>query len=89
MDGVTYEKVMDRQKIASSIHGILDAGMDLLAKDKLESQDFAKIKVVRTMGPVISQAVQMIQQETAQQRHLIVLERMKQLGFGAPKQLTA
>ena len=82
-------KVMDRVKVAGSIHAILDAGSDMLEKKSLDKDDFGKIKIMRTMAPVLSSAVMMIQQETAQQRNAIVARRMEQLGYDAPKQLTA
>lgn len=79
------EQVIDRKKVASAVHSILDAGIALLEKAKLESGDFAKIKVIRTMGSHVNAAVAMIQQETAQQRIALIAERMKQLGYeGAP-----
>jgi hypothetical protein len=87
MEVVQVEKVMDRQKIADSIHGILDSGMALLQKEKLESHDFGKIKVIRTLGTHVNAAISMVQQETAQLRAQIVVERMKQLGYGEPKQI--
>uniref|UniRef100_A0A6M3IQA0 Uncharacterized protein n=1 Tax=viral metagenome TaxID=1070528 RepID=A0A6M3IQA0_9ZZZZ len=82
------EKVMDRKKIAENIHSILDAGSDLLKKKKFEAEDHSKIKVIRTMGPALNAAVLMVQQETAQQRLVLITERMKQLGYGEPKQLS-
>jgi len=82
MIDIQVEKVMDRQKIADSIHGILDAGMDLLKKESYGPTEHTKIKLIRTMGPHINGAVGMIQQETAMVRAGIVVERMKQLGYG-------
>lgn len=78
---ITIEKVIDRKKVASAVHSILDAGVALLGKDKLEASDFSKIKVIRTMGSHVNAAVAMIQQETAQQRVAMIAERMKQLGY--------
>lgn len=82
-------KVMDRVKVAASIHSVLDAGMDILGKSSLDKDDFGKLKVMRTIAPVLSSAVMMIQQETAQQRNALVAKRMEQLGYGAPKELTS
>jgi hypothetical protein len=81
------EKVMDRKKVAHSIHEILDIGVGLLKKDKLNQDDHAKLKALRTMGSHVNAAVLMIQQETAQQRVAVIAERMKQLGYSLPKQL--
>jgi len=81
------QKVMNREKVADSIHSILDTGIELLRKAKLGQDDHAKIKVIRTMGTHINAAIAMIQQETAQQRAAIVMERMKQLGYNTPKEL--
>ncbi len=81
------EKVMDRKKLAKTIEGFLDAGIDLLARKKFEQDDHVKIKVLRTMGSHINAAIAMVQQETAQQRAAIVVERMKQLGYSMPKQI--
>ena len=78
------EKVMDRQKVADSIHSILDAGVELLGKDGFDSKDHTRIKVMRTLGTHINGAVAMIQQETAQLRAKIVSERLKQLGYVEP-----
>lgn len=89
MTEVTVEKVMDRKKVADSIHSILDVGVELLKKEKLQTSDFGKIKVIRTIGTHVNAAVAMIQQETAQVRASLIAERMKQLGYGdVPKQLT-
>ncbi len=88
MIDVQIEKVMDRKKIAKSIHAILDAGAEMLSKEKLEPVDFGKIKVLRTLGTHVNAAVTMIQQETAQQRAQIIIERMKQLGYGEAKQVS-
>ncbi len=84
---VNIEKVMDRAKIAESIHSILDVGVELLQKEKLGPSDFNKIKIFRTLGTHVNAAVTMVQQETAQQRAQIVIERMKQLGYGEPKSI--
>lgn len=82
------EKVMDRQKIAATIHSILDAGVELLQKDKLEQADYGKVKVLRTLGTHMNAAIAMVQQETAQLRAAIVVERMKQLGYTDNPQVT-
>ena len=79
--------VIDRNKVADSIHQILTTGIGLLKKQNLEAADFAKIKVIRTLGSHVNAAVIMVQQETAQQRIAVVLERMKQLGYEAPPAL--
>jgi hypothetical protein len=81
------DKVMDRKKVAETIGKVLDAGIELLGKDHFSPDDHAKIKVIRTMGGHVNAAVSMIQQETAQQRIALVAERMRQLGYGIPKQL--
>lgn len=82
MIDVTIEKVMDRPLIASSIHTILNTGIELLKKDNLKPGDHAKVKVMRTLGSHVNAAVAMIQQENAQVRASLVAERMKQLGYG-------
>jgi hypothetical protein len=87
MDAFEIKTVMDRNKVAGAVHTILDAGVNLLEKDKLEAPDFAKLKIMRNMSPALSSAVMMIQQETAQQRLAIVVERMKQLGYSEPKSI--
>ena len=81
------QKVMDREKIAATIHAALDLGADLFGKDKLEQQDFAKLKALRGLASYVNAATTMVQQETAQQRAAIVIERMKQLGYDTPAQL--
>ena len=82
------EKVMDRKRIAENIHNILDAGANLLSKSKFTQDDHAKIKIIRTMGPTLNAAVIMVQQETAQQRMELIIERMKQLGYNPKGQLS-
>jgi len=78
---IKIEKVMDRKKIADTIGTALDVGIDMLNKKKLENEDKGRLKVLRTMGTFVSNGVFMVQQETAQQRTAVVLERMKQLGY--------
>jgi len=85
---ITVERVMDRKKVADSLHTILDTGVELLKKNKLENTDFGKIKIIRTMGTHVNASVAMIQQETAQVRACLIAERMKQLGYGETRQLT-
>ena len=75
-------QVMDRKKVANAIHALLDKGVELLAKGDFEKGDFAHIKVMRTMSSNINASVMMIQQETAQQRNILIAERMKHLGYG-------
>jgi len=84
---ITVEKVMDRQKVADSIHAVLDSGVDLIKKDKLEQSDYGKIKTMRTLGAWVNAAVSMIQQETAMVRASLVGERLKQLGYGNNPQI--
>ena len=85
---IEIEKVMDRQKVADTIHTILDTGVDLLKKESYGAREHAKIKVLRTMGTHVNGAVSMIQQENAQVRAQIVVERLKQLGYNdEPKQV--
>jgi len=85
---MNVEKVMDRQKIANCVHTILDEGVKLLGKDEMDRGDFAKIKLMRGMGTHVNAAVTMVQQETSQQRIQVIRERMTQLGFDKPKELT-
>ena len=75
---------MDRKKVAEAVHVILTTGVNLLSKEKMEASDFGKLKVIRNMSPALSSAVLMVQQETAQQRLAVVIERMKQLGYDQP-----
>ncbi len=84
---MNIDKTINRQKVADTIIEILDAGVELLHKEKLSNDDHAKIKVIRTMGSHVNAGVAMIQQETAQMRVSLVAERMKQLGYSLPKQL--
>jgi len=88
MDDIKLEKVMNRQKIADSIHEILETGVSLLRKDKLQTSDFGKIKVLRTLGTHVNAAISMVQQETAQLRAQIVIERMRQLGYNETPKLS-
>lgn len=88
MIDVNIEKVMNRQKVADSIHSILDAGIELLNKETFDPKDHTRIKVMRTLGTHVNGAVAMIQQETAQLRAKIVSERLKQLGYDDPKQVS-
>ena len=81
------QKVMDRQRVADSLHEILSSGVELLKKEKLTQDDHAKIKIMRTLGTHVNAAVMMVQQEIAQLRASIVVERMKQLGYPVSKQL--
>jgi queuine/archaeosine tRNA-ribosyltransferase len=81
------EKVMDRQMVAEGLKALINAGVELLQKDKYEAADQTKIKIMRTMGSPLAAAVGMIQAETAQQRLAIVVERMKQIGYDEPKGL--
>ena len=88
MDNYKIETVMDRKKVAEAVHAILATGVNLLSKEKMEAPDFGKLKVMRNMSSALSSAVLMVQQETAQQRLAVVIERMKQLGYDQPKQLS-
>ena len=88
---INVEKVMDRPKIAETINAALDLGIELITKPKLEPEDKQKLKVLRSIGTYVSNGVFMVQQETAQQRVQVVLERMKQLGYvpdDEPKKIT-
>ena len=45
------EKVIDREKLASTLHAILDTGTELLNKEEaFGAQEYSKIKVIRTLG---------------------------------------
>jgi len=74
--------LINEGKVAGAIEGIIDTGLDLLKSDELTPSDYGKLKVMRTMSSNISNAVIMIQQRTARERHVIVRERMAQMGFG-------
>ena len=84
---IKVEKVMDKKKIAESLHDIIDVGVTLLHKNKLAPEDYGKMKVIRVLGSHINAAISMVQQETAMTRAAIVVERMKQLGYIPTKQL--
>jgi len=88
METIEVQKVMDRKKVAEAIHSVLDSGIEMLKKTKLDGIDFGKLKVIRTMGPHVNAGVAMIQQETAQIRAQLIAERMKQLGYGEAPQIT-
>ncbi len=85
------ERVIDRNKVAASIHSILDSGIEMLKKKTFDKEDHTKIKLIRVMGSHVNAGVAMIQQETAQQRIQLIKERMAQLGYGGEerKQITA
>ena len=88
MENIEVQKVMDRSKVANSIHTILDTGVSLLQKDdKFTADDHVKLKTIRTLAPHISAGVFMIQQETAQQKIVIIQERLRTLGYNEPKQI--
>lgn len=81
------EKVIDRAKLAKTLHTILDTGMEMLEQKEFQPVDFHKIKLIRTMGSIVSASVMMVQQETAQERNVLIAQRMKQLGYDTPKEL--
>ncbi len=83
------EKIIDRQKVASTIHQILDSGIEMLQKDTLTKDDFSKIKLIRVISSPLNAGVGMVQQETAQQRNVLISERMKQIGYSKPKEIAA
>lgn len=80
------KNVMNREKIAETLNEVMTTGVELLKKEKFSQEDHTKLKVMRTLGPHINAAVGMVQQETAQARLQVVLERMKQLGY-TPKEI--
>lgn len=82
---MTSYAVVDKQGLADTIRKVLDAGLALLKKDKFESTDFAKMKVMKSMGTGINASVAMVQQETARDRIELIRMRMKQLGYETPK----
>ena len=83
------EKIIDRQKVASTIHQILDSGIEMLQKDTLTKDDFSKIKLIRVISSPLNAGVGMVQQETAQQRNVLISERMKQIGYDKPKEIAS
>lgn len=80
---MTIEIVMNRQKVADTVHKVMEHGLELLGKAKFEPTDFAKMKVMKSMGTAINASVTMVQQETAQQRIELIRDRMKQLGYSS------
>ena len=85
---ITVEKVIDKQKVADTIHSILEVGIGLLNKESYKPVDHTKIKVIRTLNGSIGAAVNMVCQETAQIRAKLLLERMKQLGYDEREGIT-
>ena len=83
------EKTINRQKVAETIHQILDSGINMLKKDELTKDDFSKIKLIRVISSPLNAGVGMVQQETAQQRNVLISERMKQIGYDKPKEIVA
>ncbi len=81
------QKVMDRKKVADTLHTIMDTSVELLGKGELDRNDHAKIKVIRTTSGIVNAAVSMVQQETAQQRIAVVTSKLKELGYEVPKEL--
>jgi hypothetical protein len=81
---VEIKNVMDRNKIANAINGLLDAGMNLIKKKTYTKDDSIRMLAMRTLGTAVNSGVAMVQQETALVRAAIINERMKQLGYGTP-----
>ncbi len=81
------QKVMNREIIAESLHDILNIGREMLKKDKLEEKDRVKLRVIKTMAPSLTAAVDMAQLELGQQRLAVIVHRMGELEMGAPKEL--
>ena len=80
--------VMDRKKIAGTIHTVCDAGMAMLKKKSFDSTDHVKLKVIRNMGSFVNSGVAMVQQETAQEKMVLIRDRMDQLGYNKePKKI--
>lgn len=72
--------LIDEDKIAGHIETILDEGVKILKKDdNLDQDDHARLKVIRTLGSHISNAVILVQQRTARERHEIVRQRIEQM----------
>lgn len=81
LTGYEPEFVMNRDKIAGSIHQVLDSGTEMLHKNELDDNDYGKMKVIKTINPALKNGVEMIRTETAQQRNMINVEKMKSLGY--------
>ena len=81
------EKVMKRDKIADTLHGMLDLGMDILKKEELDAADLPKLRALKTLGSIANTAAMMVQLEVTQDRHILLEQRLKQLGFKKPKEI--
>lgn len=81
-------QTISREKLAVTIHKILDAGLDLLGKNKFEPVDHAKLKTIRNLGSFVNAGVLLVQQETAMERIKVIRERMQQIGYAEPKGIT-
>ena len=80
---MAQEALIKEEEVASTIEQVLKAGVALLTKEEeFTESDYAKLKVMRTMGSHVSNAVILVQQRTARDRHIIVRERMKKMGYG-------
>lgn len=73
--------LLNKVELAKDIKILMSTGTALLEKDKLESSDYGKIKVIKTLGSIINSQVAIVQQETARERIQLIRERMTQLGY--------
>lgn len=84
---INQELVMNRKSVADSIDESLKVYNGLLKQDVYSAKDMTKINIIRSAGPLLKAAIAMIETEVAQERHMLILERMKQLGYKPPKEL--
>jgi len=81
------QPTIDRNKIIKTTEQILDFGTTTLAKEKVDSEDLVKLRVIRSLDSTLKVALGMVQVEVAQDKIKLLASRMKALGFDPPKEL--
>jgi hypothetical protein len=82
MKEIKVVKIVDRTKVARTLHAMLDCATDIFSRPELTKEDYGKMRAMRAFGSALNAGVSLIQQETSQQRNMLIMERMKQLGYG-------
>lgn len=73
--------MVDKQKIAETIHTVCEKGLELLEKEDFGPTEHGKLKVIRNLGSFVNSGVLMLQQEVSIERIKVIRERMSQLGY--------
>ena len=72
---------MSRERLRDAILESIEYGLNMMRKEEITPADSERLKAIKHVNTLINSGVALIQMEVAEERLMVIQQRMLQLGF--------